>query len=96
MAGAPGIRGYAEMASRLLLLSLVLIVPVLLFGKLIVLFDVAELALVAPLVTIGIIALLTSAWFSRSVAGTICRVMIETLHDPFGRGAEHLQRLRQR
>lgn len=84
------------MASRLLLLSLVLIVPVLLFRKLIVLLDIAELALVAPLATIGVIALLTSAWFSRSMAGTICRVLVETLHDPFGHGATRLQRLRRR
>ena len=41
VARAPGVRGYAEMASRLLLLSIILALPVIIFGKLIYLLDVS-------------------------------------------------------
>lgn len=96
MAGAPGVRGYAEMASRLLLLAIILVLPVVMFGKLIYLLDVAELALVAPLLTIGVIALFSSEWFARSTAGAVSRAVVETLHDPFGCGAAHVRRMRRR
>ena len=95
IARAPGVRGYAEMASRLLLLSIILALPVIIFGKLIYLLDVAELALLAPLLTIGLIALFSSEWFARSTVGAVSRAVVETLHDPFGCGAAHVRRLRQ-
>ena len=95
VARAPGIKGYAEMASRLLLLLIIIVLPVVSFGKLIYLLDVAELALLAPLLTIGVIALFSSEWFARSTAGAVSRAVVETLHDPFGCGAAHVRRLRQ-
>ncbi len=92
----PGFRGYVEMASRLLLLSLILILPVLLMGRVIVMLDFAEFALVAPIVTIGVIALVCSDWFARSSAGMASHALVESLYDPFGQGMANVRRLRAR